>query len=164
MFCLSMGYSERFNNHLEIAKGYFEQGLAIFKRLRHKGFENVMLSELGHIARLTGDIPQAKQIYQQTILRFQDAGNRAAIAHQLECFAFIALGDGEPLRSAKLLGAADALRERVESQMTGHERLEYDQQLTHLHSLLHDSTLNALWSEGRSITMESAIDLALIRV
>ena len=104
-----MGYLERFGGHPEIAKGYFEQGLIIFRHLRHKGFETVMLSELGHIARITGDLTQAKQIYRQTIPRFQDMGNRGAVAHQLECFAFIAISEGQPQRAARLLGAAEAL-------------------------------------------------------
>ena len=161
MFCLSMGYTERFQGHPEIAKGYFEQGLIIFKQLRHKGFETVMLSELGHIARVTGNLAQAKQVYQQTILRYQDMGNRGAIAHQLECFAFIALGEGELLRAAKLFGSAESLREGVNSQMTEREKVEYDQEVARLRSLLAESEFSSYWSDGRSMTMENAIDYAL---
>jgi len=161
MFCLSMGYTERFLGHSEIAKGYFEQGLIVFRQLRHKGFETVMLSELGHLARVTGDFTQAKQVYQQTIPRFQDMGNRGAIAHQIECFAFIAIVEGEPQNAARLLGAAEAIREKANSQMNGRERVEYDQEIENLRSLLTETDLNTLWSEGRSMTMGNAIDYAL---
>jgi tetratricopeptide (TPR) repeat protein len=161
MFCLSMGYTERFDGHPEIAKGYFEQGLIIFKQLRHKGFETVMLSELGHIARVTGDLAQAKQVYKQTIPRYQDIGNRGAVAHQLECFAFIAIGEGQPQRAARLFGAAEALRQGVERHMNEREKVEYDQEMGNLRSLLTETDLNTLWSEGRSMTMGNAIDYAL---
>jgi hypothetical protein len=161
MFCLSMGYLERFGGNPEIAKGYFEQGLIIFKQLRHVGFETVMLSELGHIARVTGDLTQAKQIYTQTLPRFQDMGNRGAIAHQLECFAFIATREGEIQRAAKLLGAAEAIRETGNSQMNGREQVEYDQEIARLRSLLTEVDLNTLWAEGRSMTIESANEFAL---
>ena len=161
MFCLTMGYTERFQGHPGIAKGYFEQGLIIFKQLRHKGFENVMLSELGHVARVTGDLAQAKQVYQQTIPRYQEMGNRGAIAHQLECFAFIAIRENEAQRAAILFGAAEAIREKSISQMSGREQVEYDEEVTHLRTLLPGADLNRFWAEGRSMTMESAIDFAL---
>ena len=161
MFCLSMGYSERFTGHPERARQYFEQGLVVFRQLRHKGFENIMLSEIGHIARITGDNMQAKQIYRQTIPRYLDVGNRGAIAHQLECFAFIACAEGVPERAARLLGAAEALRERVDSQMTGREREDYDQEVARLRSLLNENDFNTRWREGRSMTMGSAIEYAL---
>jgi tetratricopeptide (TPR) repeat protein len=156
-----MGMEERARGHADIAKGYFEEGLNIFIRLKHKSFENVLKSELGHIARTTGDYTQAKTIYRQTIMRFQNLGSRPAIANQLECFAFIAISEGEPQRAARLLGAAEALRERISSQMTDFERVEYDQSLARLNTLLHAEEFNALWAEGRSMTMEQSIALAL---
>jgi predicted ATPase/class 3 adenylate cyclase len=156
-----MGMEERARGHADIAKGYFEEGLNIFIRLKHKSFENVLKSELGHIARTTGDYTQAKTIYRQTIMRFQNLGSRPAIANQLECFAFIAISEGEPQRAARLLGAAEALRERISSQMTDFERVEYDQSLARLNTLLHAEEFNALWAEGRSMPMEQSIALAL---
>jgi len=57
---LGMGYDERSKGNPEIAKGYFEEGLKIFKQLRFRTFENVMMSELGHIARVTGDFAGGK--------------------------------------------------------------------------------------------------------
>jgi hypothetical protein len=55
-----------------------------------------MKSELGHVERQTGNLTQARLIYQETIKGWQDLGNRAAIAHELECFAFIAIREDEP--------------------------------------------------------------------
>jgi predicted ATPase/class 3 adenylate cyclase len=160
MALLAMGYDERFQGHPEIAKQHFEEGLRIFSQVRHKAFKNVMTSELGHIARTTGDIAQAKRIYRETLPRFQDLGNRPAIAHQLECFAFIAIVE-EPQRAAKLFGAAEALRERIDAPMTDPERIEYDQSVARLRSMLHGAEVNALWAEGRALTMEQAIEYAL---
>ena len=158
---LGMGYDERFRGHLDMAKGHFEAGLKIFKQLRYKLFETVVMAELGHIARLTGEIVQAQKTYQETITRFQDLGNRAAVAHQLECFAFIATVEKEPQRAAKLFGAAEALRERLDSQMTDYERVEYDQSVAQMRAMLPAPEFNALWAEGRSMTMEQAIQFAL---
>jgi predicted ATPase/class 3 adenylate cyclase len=158
---LGMGYDERSKGNPEIAKGHFEEGLKIFKQLRFRTFETVMKSELGHIARVTGDFAGAKEIYKKTIAAFQDLGNRSATAHQLECFAFLAIIDEEPPRAARLFGAAEALREKINVPMMSQERVEYDQAMAQLHAMLTAMEFTTLWAEGRSMTMEQAIELAL---
>ena len=156
-----LGLEERAEGQLEIARGHFEEGRNIFRLLGHKGFETAMTSEIGHIARMKGDISQAKEIYRQTILAFQELGNRPAVAHQLECFGIIAVAEADSPRAGKLLGAAEALRERIESPMTDFERNEYDQAVARLRALLPEAEFKTLWAEGRSMTREQAIRLAL---
>ncbi len=161
MFYLTMGFDERWQGNLELAKQHYENGLNIFRRLRNKNFEYVMRSELGHVARTEQDFMQAKEIYRQTILGWQELGARPAIAHQLECFAFIAMAEEEPQRAAKLFGAGEALREKVQSPMSDNERVEYDQSVVQLRSMLAETEFISLWAEGRAMTMEQAIQLAL---
>ena len=124
-------------------------------------FQLVLSSELGHIERHTGNLIQARLIYQETIKDWQEIGNRSAIANQLECFAFIAMTEEEPSRAIKLLGAAEALREKTQSPMTDYEHIEYDQSVARLRAMLPETELNALWAEGRAMAMEQAIQLAL---
>jgi len=157
---LSIGAQER-RLHPANAREYFEEALKIFRHLRHKSFETVLLSELGHVARATGNLTQAKDLYKQTLKRFQDQGHRPAIAHQLESFAFIAISEEEPERAAKLFGAAEALRERINAQMQDLEYIEYDIAVTRVRSLLNESDFNSLWAQGRALTMEQAIKFAL---
>src|SRR4030095_5092845 len=134
LFFLGMGMSESMQRNYQEATQFFEDGLKIFKRLRNKNFQTALTSELGHIARHTGDINQARQIYTKTLTNWQDLGNRAAIAHQLECFGFLALADEEPQRAIRLFGSAEALRERINSSMTDYEQAEYSQAITQLRS------------------------------
>jgi predicted ATPase/class 3 adenylate cyclase len=161
IFYLGMGMDERYRGNHQAARPYFEEGLKAFQKLRHKNFENVMRSELGHITRLSGDLTQAREIYQQTIKRWQDLGHRSAIANQLESFAFISIAEEEPQLAAKLFGAAEALREKIGSPMAKYEEGEYNQSVTQLRAMLQEAEFNALWAEGRSMTMEQAIQLAL---
>jgi predicted ATPase/class 3 adenylate cyclase len=161
MFYLSMGIDESLHGNYEAARQLFEDGLEIFKRVRNRNFQLIMRSELGHIARHTGDFSQAKKIYQETIKGWQDAGNRAAIAHQMECFAYIAVAEEEPQRAIKLLSAAEALRERANSPMTDNECLDYEQAIGELHSRVGDADFGSLWAEGREMRMDQAIQLAL---
>ncbi|HMD81530.1 MAG TPA: hypothetical protein VKE92_09510, partial [Anaerolineales bacterium] len=103
----------------------------------------------------------ANKIYAETLRNWQDLGNRAAVAHQLECFGFLAIHIEEPQRAIKLFAAAGALRERIQSLMTDEERVEYDQAFEQVRSMLTETEFESLWDEGRSMTMEQAIEFAL---
>ena len=147
--------------HPESAKEYYEEALKIFRHLRHKSYEPIMLSELGHVARTTGKTAEARELYRQSLRHFHDQGNRPAIAHELECFAFLAIADEEPQRAANLFGAAEALRERIKASMQDLEYVEYDNAIIRLRTMLMEAELNSLWTEGRALSMEQAIKFAL---
>ncbi len=161
IFFLGIGLDESHHGNYKTAKEIFENGLSIFRRLRNRNFQTIFASELGHIARHTGDIKEANKIYAETLRSWQDLGNRAAVAHQLECFGFLATHIEEPQRAIKLFAAARALRERIQSLMTDEERVEYDQAFEQVRSMLTETEFESLWDEGRSMTMEQAIEFAL---
>ena len=97
----------------------------------------------------SGNLPEARSIYQETIKRWQELGNRSAVAHELECFGFIAIAGGQPERAARLFGAAEALREMCQSPMTDEERVEYDQWVAELRGKLAEAEYQAAWEQGR---------------
>jgi tetratricopeptide (TPR) repeat protein len=161
LFYLGMGMIESVQRNYDTARQLFEEGLKIFRRLQNRYFQTALTSELGHIARRSGDILQARKIYLDTLREWKDLGNRAAIAHQLECFALLAILDEGPQRALKLFGAAQALRERVRASMIEPERLEYDLAVGQLRSMLAETEFDACWVEGRAMNMEQAIERAL---
>ena len=161
LFYLGMGMIESIQGNYDSAKQIFEEGLKVFRRLQNKYFQTALKSELGHVARHSGDVRQAKKIYHETLREWKDLGNRAAIAHQLECFAFLAIVDEEPQRAIKLFGAAEALRQRVQASMTEPERVEYNQAIPGLQSMLPETEFTALWMEGKTMTIDQAIQIAL---
>jgi predicted ATPase/class 3 adenylate cyclase len=158
---LGLGVYSRLQGRFDLAQHYFEEGLKIFKRLGHKGMTAVMTSEIAHTQRALGNFVEAKKTYQETIKVFQDHGNLPAVAHQLECFAMIAIVEAEPQRAAKLFGAADALRETTGHQRTDQEQGEHEQFISRLRSILPEAEFKALWVDGRAMTMEQAIKYAL---
>jgi hypothetical protein len=120
-----------------------------------------MTTEIAHVERAMGNYTKAKNTYQETIKVFQDLGNRPAVAHQLECFAMIAIVEEEPQRAAKLFAAAEAIRELTGHKRTDEEEAEEAQFMSRLRAMLPEAEFNALWAEGRSMMMEQAIQLAL---
>jgi len=161
MFLLGLGMDERMRGNYDSARKIFEQGREAFSQIHSKYFVMVMSSEQGHVERQKGNVTQARLIYRETIKGWQDLGNRAAIAHQLECFGFLAVAEEEPQAAVKLFGAAEALRDKIQAPMTDYERVEYDQASAHVRSLLPEPEFSSLWVEGQSMTMEQAIEFAL---
>ena len=161
MFLLGLGMDERMRGNYDSARKIFEQGREAFSQIHSKYFVMVMSSEQGHVERQKGNVTQARLIYRETIKGWQDLGNRAAIAHQLECFGFLAVAEEEPQAAVKLFGAAEALRDKIQAPMTDYESVEYDQASAHVRSLLPEPEFSSLWVEGQSMTMEQAIEFAL---
>ena len=118
-------------------------------------------SDLAHILRHEGSYPEAISAYQETIKEWQRMGHRAAVAHQLECMAFIARALEQAEKATKLLGAAEALRQKIEIDMTPSERKEYEIEVADLKANMDEKDFATFWADGRSTTMEQAIQLAL---
>ena len=118
-------------------------------------------SDLAHILRQEGNYPEAILSYRETILEWKRMGHRSAVAHQLECLAFIAKAIEQVEKATKLLGAAEALRQRIEIDMTPPEREEYEKEVADLKGNLDTNEFASLWAEGRSMTMEQAIEFAI---
>ncbi|MGH2523025.1 MAG: hypothetical protein ACRDH2_11030 [Anaerolineales bacterium] len=118
-------------------------------------------SQLAHGLRQHGDLEEALAIYRETIRGWQEFGHRAAVAHELECIACIAGAQGQNERAARLLGAAEALRELIGSPMTPLERVEYDQAVSTVRASMDEALFAKFWAEGQALPMEDAITYTL---
>jgi hypothetical protein len=160
IFDLFLGKDEAMHGNYAEAKKIFAEAEKLYKQLGSPNYANAMRSETGHAERLSGNLPAARAIYCETIKRWQNLGNRPAVAHELECFGFMAIADEQPERAAILLGAAEALREKCQSPMTDDERVEYDRWVAELRAKLAEAECNAAWAEGRGMTMDQAVRFA----
>jgi predicted ATPase/class 3 adenylate cyclase len=143
------------------ARSQFEACIPLFTELRDRHRLGMVHSELAHLERRQGHFAEAKALYRETIQEWQKIGHRAAIAHELECFAFIAKIQEEDKRAARLFGAAEILRENINIPMNPSERVEYDREVNDLRANMDEATFAKCWSEGRALTMEQAIEYAL---
>ena len=124
---------------------------------------NVLMgkSTWAHLERQLGNYAIALDIYRETIVDFRDVGHIGAVAHQLECFGFIALAQNHPERALQLFAAANALRERASTPMTHDEQIYLDEQLKGLRNELNSIQFDAIWSRGRAMTTGQAIEFAV---
>jgi len=146
----------------EKARAQFKQSADAAQRMGNMRIVYSCHSELAHILRRHGEIDEALELYKGVLPKWKELGHRAAVAHELECIAFILSQKSQPDQAVTLLGAADALRAVIDSAMTKPERAEYDQVLSALHTQLRENEFKHVWDTGQLMTIDQAIQYALV--
>jgi predicted ATPase/class 3 adenylate cyclase len=157
---LSVGLMAAQQANYTEAAARLEESAQLFGQIGDRHFVTVAQSERAHIERLQGRYEQAMALYARTIVGWQELGHRAGAAHQLECIGFIAIAQSQPQKAARLLGAAEAMRESIESQMTPAEREEYDRHFAALRGQLSEAEFAAAWAAGRTLSLDEAVAYA----
>jgi len=155
------GHFERGKQNWEAAEAAFSRAADLFEAVRDTSFMYISLSEAGHIKRILGDYAGAEEIYRKTILFFQDGSGKSAVIHQLESFGMVAAYQGQYLRAATLLGAAQNFRESEESVRLPPEQIEYDEAVAYLIDKMGAIQWEANREAGSSLTIDEAVELAL---
>jgi tetratricopeptide (TPR) repeat protein len=147
----------------EKARAYFKESVRIYQEI--EASFNVILekSNLAHMERKLGNFDSALEYYHETILAFRHMGQIGAVAHQLECFGFIALAQNQYERALQLIAAANTLRKKDGTSMTPDEQTYFNRQLANVRETMDKTRFELEWSKGATLTMEDAIELALQR-
>ncbi len=130
-----------------------EQGImwGIYRALLALGF--IML-EQDHLARAAELYHEGLTLQRQ--LRFQQHS-----ADGLEGLAGVAVAQGQPERAARLLGAAEALRESIATPRWHVYQTNYERTLAAARAQLDDEAWAAAWAVGRAMSLEQAVAYAL---
>jgi predicted ATPase/class 3 adenylate cyclase len=155
------GFLAAFSGRYEEARLWFEKAMDAFRDVGANFSVLLNKSNLAHLERQFGHHQQALERYRETIVGFRDIGQLGAVAHQLECFGFLAMAGDQNERALKLFAAAEALREKVDSPMTSEEQTYFDEQIKVLRQKIDARQFDRIWTTGRALTMEQALELAL---
>ncbi len=151
----------RLTGNFSEAESYFSVAIETNEKLGNRRLTATGRSELAHLYRHEGRLEEAAAIYRQTILAWQEQGHQAAVAHQLECFAYLAIVDEQFEDAAQLLGAARSARRRTNSPST--EQGEIDELHTALGRLdaeLGTGELEGLIKVGELMSLDEAVMFA----
>jgi len=146
---------------LRTARARFQESAEAGRKVGNMRVVHASRSELAHVLRQHGELAEALEIYKDLLPKWKELGHRAALAHELECIAYILIRKEEPVRAATLLGAAEALRAAIDSVRTQVEQVEYEKEIAALRAGMEEADFQKHWSEGRVLTMEQAMAQAL---
>ncbi len=156
-----LGFIATNREDFDAARSHFKESARVYEEIG--AAFNIVLekSNLAHLERQTGHLASALEYYRETILAFRDMGQTGAVAHQLECFGFIAVAQNQNEHALQLFAAANALREKAGTPMRPEEKAYFDEQLRSLHKKMESPTLEWIWAKGHALSLDNAITLAV---
>lgn len=84
----------------------------------------------------------------------------ARVADTLECLARLAVDDGNPQYAARLLGAAEAMRQRMGNPRFPMYQAGYEATVTAVREALGQQAFDDTWADGAALSTEEAIGYA----
>jgi DNA-binding CsgD family transcriptional regulator len=114
---------------------------------------------LGRIALDEHDLSMARAHWYEGLSLAQEVGDQWAVAHCLDGFAGLFALQRQPSLAARLFGAADGLRERIEAGLPPAFQAWRDRELPLARSALGDLAFEAAFAEGRRLTLDQALAL-----
>ena len=166
-----LGLLEYTHGHTQRASTLWEESLI---RMRAVDNSSGLGQLLAHIAMLEldqGDYGQADAFLRESLTLLRVLGDRWQIVRTLEVCACLSAVQGQQaedahsylLRSARIFGAAEVLRETVGAPVLSFHRHFYERGVATLRSQLDEHTLAVAWAEGRHMTVEQVVMYVLSR-
>ena len=154
-----MGTLARTRGDAEMAVRYYQDAMEIFRELDAWPEIARCQAGIGWIGVAAGDFSLAADSLAESLRLNQACGQRLGIARGLEAFAALAAARQQPEQAARLAGAACQLRESLGHGTGIGPRVE--EVLDFARGRLGASAAAALFAEGRELTAEDAVSVAL---
>jgi predicted ATPase/DNA-binding SARP family transcriptional activator len=138
-----------------------EESLALYKELKLYVGITFLLGDLGKVSLAQNDYQRAASHYREALTIHWDRGNKRFIAEDLERLADVAIMLQQSERAARLLGAAEALRQSTGADLFPYQLEDYERDLEILRSQLDETALRIHWVEGRAMDVKQAVEYAL---
>jgi hypothetical protein len=145
---------------LDRATALHEESLSIRRAHDFRPSVAISLINLAAIALDRGDRVGAAALARECLGLARDMDLGLEIAGGLEVIA-AADGATDHVRSARMLGAAEALREAIDARIWPHEQAQHARIVRRAQGRLDRETFTALRAEGRGLTIDEAVALAL---
>jgi len=141
----------------------FEESLAISRETGNKGSRATSLRGLADVVQDQGDYRRALALYQESVALARRFEWKEGIAQCLVGIGGVASAVGQAERAARLLSAAETLLDSIGLSLAAwpEVRADFDRYVAAARAQLDEATFNAAWAEGRAMSLDQAIALAL---
>jgi tetratricopeptide (TPR) repeat protein len=150
---LQLGRLAAFEGDYDAAHSYLEESLVWYRELGLKDRVAGTLARLGTVAIFRGDPVSARPYWLEGLVLSKELGHHAGIESKLAGLAGVASGQGDLQRAARLLGAG--------APHVGLSRLLYERIEAEVRAALGEPAFTAARAEGRAMSLDEAITLAL---
>jgi ATP/maltotriose-dependent transcriptional regulator MalT len=147
---------------LERAETLAEEAAALCREAGDRTLLPLPLHNLGWVALLRGDLERAEALHKESLALSGEMGGSWGTLAFLDALACTAAAKGESEKAARLISAAEALREAMGVGPWAALRELEEPYLVGARSQLDEGALSEAWEEGGAMSMEAAIEYALL--
>jgi len=140
---------------------WLSEAAPLLREYSEPGLLNVTLVYLGVLALLQGDLAQSVSYLREGLLLAQHTGNCYMLATDLIAFGCTLGSVRGPSFAARMCSAAEMLFESLNTALPAAYRPLYDGYLGAIKLQTDETTWSAWWAEGKTLSQEELIALAL---
>lgn len=123
--------------------------------------QGLLMTDLALILVVTGDDNRARDLFRAALPIHQQLGHVRMITTTIQGLATLDARSGLAERAIRLFGAADAFREAIVHPLQSPDEWRYRESVELARSQVDPTTFARIWNEGRTLSIEAAIDYAL---
>jgi predicted ATPase/DNA-binding CsgD family transcriptional regulator len=154
-----LGAAARHHGDYERAAAFVEESLVEFRAVVSPGQVGYALRLLGHVRLAQGDLNGAAALYADS-LGVRGVPTFVTI-ECLEGLAGVAAGRGQHQRAARLLGAADVMRDTIGFPRVAPDRDHYERLVGAVRAGLGEAAFGTAVAQGRAMGLDDAVAYAL---
>jgi predicted ATPase/class 3 adenylate cyclase len=156
-----LGELARLDGDYERAGRAHEESLAIAREEGDKLRQALPLHNLGYVAQHAGDYEWAETAMLEGIVLLLELENTRFIPQDLATLAGPIAGQGNAAKAVRLLGASEALLEKMGLVPQAGDQVEIERNVAFTREQLDEAAFEAAWSQGRAMSFEEAVAYAL---
>jgi predicted ATPase/DNA-binding winged helix-turn-helix (wHTH) protein/Tfp pilus assembly protein PilF len=146
------------------ARVLHEESLGISRELGDQHSIALSLSNVGHVALDQGDYLAAGALLEESLAIRRELGDRSGMPYAVEGLAVVVASLRDSLRAARIWGATERSRAEFGTPLSPNERSGHDRYVAAARIASgDDAAFDSAWQEGRGLTLDQAIDLALAK-
>jgi predicted ATPase/DNA-binding CsgD family transcriptional regulator len=138
------------------ARSLWEESLILFQEVGERGRMAEVLLSKGFIPFSQADYEAARALVEESLQIFLELNNKWDITVGLEGLATVVAAQGEPVRAAWLMSAAQTLREAIGVPLPSVSQALHEFTMASVRTQLGEQAFAAAWAEGCTMTPEQA--------
>ena len=157
----NLGFLAQEREDYQTTHALCEESLALFRAAGDKRGVTLSLSVLAMAAAETGEYARVRSFYAEVFGTACEIHDDQTIVGGLAVLGQVAVAQHAPARAARLLGAAQALRDTVGSYQDTRAQAKANRAVEDARRALPLPVFTAAWAEGQAMTAEQAVAYAL---
>jgi predicted ATPase len=142
----------------DAAATYYERSMAFQEKLGDRHSQAAARIGLAVTVGRRGDHARSRALFEEGFRALLDIGNRLTVGTGLEELAGQLLVERKAAEAARMLGAANALREAIHSPVPPSRTVELERTITSAREALGEKAFALEWERGRKLSPEQAVE------